>query len=315
MPERDKMKCLITGGAGFIGSSVVDRLLEMDYEVICLDNFDPYYDSKIKRANIAHNLSNKNFTLMEGDIRDEELLKKIIRDIDCVFHSAAQAGVKASVRDPKKTHDINTGGTLNLLKASLNSDVKRIINSSSSSVYGKIKYLPLDEEHPNMPISPYGASKLAAEHYCRIFSELYGLKTVSLRFFTVYGPRMRPDLAISAFADRALKDEPIEIFGDGTKTRDFTFIDDAVEGVVLAMEKGKKGAYNIGGGSRISIQELAEKIIAITKSKSRIIHSAAVKGDAEHTWADITKAKKELGWEPKTSIEKGLRGFIGRVKK
>ena len=162
---------LVTGGAGFIGSHVVDRLVQ-ENEVICLDNFDPYYDPIIKKRNIQHNTEDKNFRLVEGDIRDARLLKGLLVDVDYVIHEAAQAGVKASVKEPIKAHEVNTAGTLNLLEAALGVDVK-IIAASSSSVYGKVKYLPYDEAHPTNPISPYGVSKLAAEHYCRLFQELY----------------------------------------------------------------------------------------------------------------------------------------------
>jgi len=198
--------------------------------------------------------------------------------------------------------------------ACLDSDVKKFINASSSSVYGKIVYLPLDEEHPTSPISPYGASKLAAEHYCRIIREIYGLKTVSLRLFTVYGPRMRPDLAISIFTRRALRGEPIEIFGDGNYTRDFTYISDVIEAYILAMNKGG-GVYNIGGGRRITVNELATKIIEITGSKSKIVYTTPKKGDVEHTWANTEKAKRELGWYPKVDINEGLRMFISWSKR
>jgi len=195
-----------------------------------------------------------------------------------------------------------------LLEAARDSGVEKIINASSSSVYGTVEYLPFDESHPRRPVSPYGVSKLAAEEYCRVFSELYGLKTVSLRYFTVYGPRMRPDLAISIFTRKALANEPITIFGDGTKTRDFTYIEDIVRANLIAMQKGE-GPYNIGGGHRVSIQTLAEKIIEITGSASEIRYADAVKGDAEHTFADTKKAKSELGWIPKIDLEDGLRRY------
>jgi UDP-glucose 4-epimerase len=303
------MKILVTGGAGFIGSHMVDELIKK-HEVICLDNFDSYYDPRLKRRNIEHNLNNKNFEIVEGDVRDMSLLRKILREgIDCVVHEAAQPGVRFSIQNPGKAHGVNVTGTLNLLEASLDSDVKKIVNASSSSVYGRVRYLPFDEDHPTYPISPYGVSKLAAEHYCRIFQELYGLKTVSLRYFTVYGPRMRPDLAIHVFTKKALKNEPLKIFGDGTKTRDFTYIGDAVLATLLAIDKGE-GVYNVGGGNRVPIKALAEKIITLTGSKSRIILTEPVKGDVEHTLADNKKARKELGWNPKTSLEEGLKKFI-----
>jgi len=278
------------------------------YEVVCLDNFDMYYNPEIKRKNLAPFLSNPSFSLIEGDILEEGLLADILEDIDYIFHEAAQAGVRVSVGNPRKPHEVNTTGTLNLLEAALDSDVKKIVNASSSSVYGKVKYLPFDEDHPNQPTSPYGVSKLAAEHYCRVFSEVYGLKTVSLRYFTVYGPRMRPDLAINIFITAALRRQAISIFGDGSKTRDFTYIDDIVEANMIALRKGE-GVYNIGSGDRISIRDLAEKAKRITGSDSNIIYSNSVKGDAEHTQANIKKAERELGWIPRIDIDEGLRRY------
>ena len=200
------MRALVTGGAGFIGSHLCKRLLKDGYEVICLDNFDAYYDPRLKRENIAPILNKPGFKLIEGDVCDQPLAREIIcSGIDYVFHYAARAGVRASVKDPKKPHRVNTTGTLNILEACLSSKVKKLINASSSSVYGKVAYLPFDEAHPQNPISPYGVSKLAAEHYCRVFSEIHGLPTISLRLFTVYGPGIRPDLAISIFTRKALK--------------------------------------------------------------------------------------------------------------
>ncbi|MDI6881190.1 MAG: GDP-mannose 4,6-dehydratase, partial [Desulfitobacteriaceae bacterium] len=171
------------------------------------------------------------------------------------------------------------------------------------------------EKHPKTPVSPYGVSKLAAEHYCRVFNEVYGLKTTSLRLFTVYGPRMRPDLAISIFTRRALNNETIEIFGDGKKTRDFTYIDDVIEANMKAIKRGDRGVYNIGSGERISVIELAEKIIDITQSDSKIIFTDPRKGEAEHTWANIEKARKELNWEPKYDIHTGLKKYIEYVQR
>lgn len=299
---------MVTGGAGFIGSHLIEKLLSEGNEVICLDNFEDYYNPQIKRKNIEPFLENENFQLIEGDIRDKTLLKDIFRVTDYVFHEAAQAGVGISVKEPMKSHEINTTGTLNLLEAALDSDVKKIINASSSSVYGKVEYLPFDEKHPNQPVSPYGVSKLLAENYCRVFEELYGLKSVSLRYFTVYGPRMRPDLAISIFTKAALKNETITIFGDGKKTRDFTYIDDVVRANLICMKKGS-GVYNIGCGHSITINELASKIIEVNGSKSKIVYVDSVKGDAEHTLSSSEKAWKEIGWKPEISIDDGLERY------
>ncbi len=301
-------KCLVTGGAGFIGSHIIENLLNLGHEVVCLDNFDAYYSPQLKGKNIEPFMKNARFKLVEGDIRDKALLNRTLDGVEYVFHEAAQAGVRISVEDPMKPHEINATGTLNLLESVLDSDVRKLINASSSSVYGRVEYLPFDEAHPNQPVSPYGVSKLLVEHYCRVFEELYGLKSVSLRYFTVYGPRMRPDLAINIFTKAALKNEPITIFGDGKKTRDFTYVDDIVRANLVCMEKGS-GVYNIGAGNSISINDLARKIIEINESKSEIVYSDSVKGDAEHTLASSEKALKELAWKPEITVEEGLERY------
>ena len=300
---------MVTGGAGFIGSHIIQRFLQQKDEVICLDNFDPYYDPGIKLKNIEKFRSESHFKVIKGDILDKKLLKMILKDVDYIFHEAAQAGVCFSVKNAMKTHENNATGTLTLLETARNSDIKKIINASSSSVYGKVHYLPFDEKHPTCPVSPYGISKLMAEHYCRIYEELYGLKSVSLRYFTVYGPRMRPDLAINIFTNQALKNEPLIIFGDGNKTRDFTYIDDIIDANMLAIKNGS-GVYNVGGGHRVSIQELAEKVIEITHSSSQIIYKEPVPGDVIHTSANTDLIRKELGWNPKTTLEEGLMRYI-----
>lgn len=307
------MNFLVTGGAGFIGSHLCERLLEKG-EVVCLDNFDPYYSPEVKHKNIEPLLQHHDFELVEGSILDRQLLGRLFEGVDYVFHNAAQAGVRISVENPSKAHEVNATGTLNVLEAAVKSGVKKVINASSSSVYGKVSYLPFDEEHPNEPVSPYGVSKLAAEHYCRVFGEIFGLETISLRYFTVFGPRMRPDLAIYIFTRKALNNEPIEIFGDGEKTRDFTYIDNIVEGNMLAMKRGS-GAYNIGGGERVCINDLARKIVEIVGSDSEIIYSATMKGDAEHTWADVSKARKELGYVPGIGLDEGLKRYVRWVER
>ena len=306
------MKALVTGGAGFIGSHICERLLNDGNEVTCFDNFDPFYNPAVKRKNIEPFLPDTHFTLIEGDIRERALLNRILDGVDYVFHEAAQAGVRISVQDPLKTHNVNATGTLNLLEAARNSGIKKIINASSSSVYGSVEYLPFDEKHPKRPISPYGVTKLMAEEYCRVFQELYGLNSVSLRYFTVYGPRMRPDLAISIFSQHAKRNDSLTIFGDGAKTRDFTYVDDIVNANILATKKGA-GAYNIGGGHRISIQELAETIIKITGSKSEICYANKIKGDVNDTFADTENAKKELGWKSEIHLTEGLQRYLAWV--
>ncbi len=303
------MEILITGGAGFIGSHVADRFLRDGHSVRVLDNFDPYYSPGLKRQNVQANEGNENYKLIEGDVRDRETVKNAVKGADLIIHEAAQAGVRASVENPEKTISVNMDGTVNILSAAKDAGIKKIVFASSSSVYGKVHYLPFDEKHPTEPISPYGVTKVAGEGLCRVYSELYGMEIPMLRYFTVYGPRVRPDLAINAFFRKAMKNGPLEIFGDGSKTRDFTYIDDIVEGTMLAVEKGKTAPYNLGGGNRISVKELAEKIISISGSSSEIVYSEDQRGDVIDTMSNPEKAKRELGWEPKTKIEDGLKKY------
>lgn len=302
-------KVVITGGAGFIGSHIAEEVAK-EYEVVIIDNLDDYYSPDLKRRNLEILLANPNVRFIEGDITDSGLLRRVINsDVEFVYHEAAQAGVRISVENPFKPNQVNVLGTLNVLKASLDAGVKRVINASSSSVYGKVKYLPFDEAHPTMPVSPYGVSKLAAEHYCRVFYEVYGLPTVSLRYFTVYGPRMRPDLAISIFTQKMLANEPIMVYGDGKQTRDFTYIDDIVRVNRRLLETSAADGYamNVGGGHRITVNDLIAHLREITESESEVVYSDKQKGDAEHTLADTSLAGELVGYRPETTIEDGLR--------
>ena len=303
------MKVLITGGAGFIGSHIADRFLRDGHSARVLDNFYQYYSPELKRQNVKVNEGNENYELVEGDVRDQETVKNAVEGTDLIIHEAAQAGVRASVENPEKTVSINMDGTMNVLSTAKDTGVKKIVFASSSSVYGKVHYLPFDEKHPLEPISPYGVTKVAGEGLCRVYSELYGMEIPMLRYFTVYGPRVRPDLAINAFFRKAMKNEPLEIFGDGSKTRDFTYIDDIVDGTMLAVEKGKTTPYNLGGGNRISVKDLADKIISIAGSSSEIVYTEDQRGDVIDTMSNPEKAKKELGWEPKVRIEDGLKKY------
>ena len=305
-------KVVITGGAGFIGSHIAEEVAK-EYEVVIIDNLDDYYSPDLKRRNLKLLLANPNVRFIEGDITDSDLLRRVIdSDVEFVFHEAAQAGVRISVEDPFKPNNVNVLGTLNVLKASLDAGVKRVINASSSSVYGKVQYLPFDEAHPTMPVSPYGVSKLAAEHYCRVFYEVYGLPTVSLRYFTVYGPRMRPDLAISIFTRKMLANEPITVYGDGEQTRDFTYIDDIVRVNRKLLETSAADGYvmNVGGGHRITVNNLIAHLREITGSASEVVYSDKQKGDAEHTLADTSLAGELVGYRPEVSIRDGLGRFV-----
>ena len=305
-------KVVITGGAGFIGSHIAAEVAK-EYEVVIIDNLDDYYSPDLKRRNLEILLANPNVRFVEGDITDTDLLRRVIdSDVEFVYHEAAQAGVRISVENPFKPNNVNVLGTLNVLKASLDAGVKRVINASSSSVYGKVKYLPFDEAHPTMPVSPYGVSKLAAEHYCRVFYEVYGLPTVSLRYFTVYGPRMRPDLAISIFTRKMLANEPIMVYGNGEQTRDFTYVDDIVRVNRRLLETSAADGYamNVGGGHRITVNDLIAHLREITGSASEVVYSDKQKGDAEHTLADTSLAGRLVGYRPKVSIREGLGRFV-----
>lgn len=305
-------KVVITGGAGFIGSHIAAEVAK-EYEVAIIDNLDDYYSPDLKRRNLEILLANPNVRFVEGDITDTDLLRRVIdSDVEFVYHEAAQAGVRISVENPFKPNNVNVLGTLNVLKASLDAGVERVINASSSSVYGKVQYLPFDEAHPTMPVSPYGVSKLAAEHYCRVFYEVYGLPTVSLRYFTVYGPRMRPDLAISIFTGKMLANEPITVYGDGEQTRDFTYIDDIVRvnRGLLETSAADGHAMNVGGGHRITVNDLIAHLQEITGSASEVVYSDKQKGDAEHTLADTSLAGRLVGYRPEVSIRDGLGRFV-----
>ncbi|MDQ1252221.1 MAG: UDP-glucose 4-epimerase [Euryarchaeota archaeon] len=310
-------KIVITGGAGFIGSHIAENLARNGHEIIIVDNLDPYYSIDLKKKNLDTILNSGNATFVNADITDLARMKQIIDNtVDYVFHEAAQAGVRISVEDPFKPNDVNVLGTLNVLKASLDAGIKKVINASSSSVYGKVKYLPFDEQHPTEPVSPYGISKLAAEHYCRVFYEIYGLPTTSLRYFTVYGPRMRPDLAISIFTRKMLANEPITVFGDGEQTRDFTYINDVVEAnKKLLRNKITNGRIlNIGGGNRISVNDLIENLRSITGSTSEVINAGKQKGDTEDTLACVDLGNKLIGYKPLFDINKGLNKFVDWFK-
>lgn len=306
-------KIVITGRAGFIGSHIGEALARAGHEVVLVDNLDDYYSPELKKGNIHCVLRSGNASFAKMDVTNINSLKKIIdKDVDYVFHEAAQAGVRISVEDPFKPNNVNVLGTLNVLQASLEAGVKRVINASSSSVYGKVKYLPFDENHPTQPISAYGVSKLAAEHYCRVFYEVYGLPTVSLRYFTVYGPASSWDLAISIFTRNMMTNKTITIFGDGTQTRDFTYIEDVVKVNVRLLETDEADGkvINIGSGNRISVNDLVENLGEVVGVNPTIIYAERQKGDAEHTLADITLAKKLIGYKANVGIRQGLERFV-----
>lgn len=311
------MKILVTGGAGFIGGHLAETFTRDGHDVVVLDNFDAYYDTGIKERNVelaeqAAAAGDGSYTLVREDIRDADTVSDLVGPADFVFHHAAQAGVRMSVDNPQKPHSINVKGTLNILDAARDSDTVRVILASSSSVYGKPTYLPYDETHPTQPVSPYGVSKLAADHYTRVYHEIYGLPTVSLRYFTVYGPRMRPNMAISNFVSRCFNDCPPVVYGDGTQTRDFTYIDDAVRANQTLLETTAADGHvlNIGSTDTIEIRALAEMIRDQLAPDLDLAFDDRHDADADHTHADITKASELIGYEPSTPISNGVAQFI-----
>ncbi|NUE03531.1 GDP-mannose 4,6-dehydratase [Halorubraceae archaeon YAN] len=311
------MRILVTGGAGFIGSHLAECFARDGHNVTVLDNLEPYYDIGIKQHNIetarkATHESDGSYEFVQGSVTDPAIVQELITDIDIVYHQAAQAGVRTSVENPKKPNRINVDGTLTILEAARDADVTRVINASSSSVYGKPEYLPYDEEHPTTPVSPYGVSKLAAESYVRVFNEVYGLPTVSLRYFTVYGPRMRPNMAISNFVSRCTKGSPPVIYGTGEQTRDFTYINDVFQANRTLLTDGAADGevLNIGSTDNIDIHTLAEVVRDEIDPSLDLTYDDRHAGDAEHTHADITKASDLIDYEPTLSIREGVRKFI-----
>jgi len=308
------MKILVTGGAGFIGSSVVDRLLARGDSVVCLDNFDEFYKPAIKRRNIEAALKSPNFKLIEGDIRDLGLLKKLFAEekIDMVFHPAARAGVRPSIIDPMLYEDVNIKGTMNLLEMAKEHKLKGFIFASSSSVYGKNKKVPFSEvDSVDNPISPYAATKKACELICYTYHNLYNINITCLRFFTVYGPRQRPEMAIHKFTRLIDEGRPVPMFGDGLSKRDYTYIDDIVDGVIKAVDHN--APYDIINLGESQTTELRELIGFIEKNlgKKAVIESHPDQpGDVPITYADITKAKKVLGYDPQTKAEAGVKKFV-----
>lgn len=309
------MKCLVTGVAGFIGSHLGERLLLEGCQVIGIDNFADYYPKSIKEANIVGLRKERNFEFIEGNLFDVRL-SKLLDGVDVVFHQSAQAGVRASWgRNFKIYTDNNILATQMLLEACRESPVEKFVYASSSSVYGDTKDLPMRESSLPCPVSPYGVSKLAAEHLCCLYYKNFGIPAVSLRYFTVYGARQRPDMAFHRFFRWTMEDKPLKVYGDGEQSRDFTHVDDIVEANWLAYQKAQPGeVFNIGGGSRITLNEAIEVMKKIMDRDVEVHCQGVQKGDVRHTSADITKAQEKLGYMPKVSIQDGLRAEYEWIK-
>ena len=308
---------LVTGCAGFIGSHLAETLLGQGKQVIGIDNFDPYYSIELKKKNIEILKGFGNFHFIEGDIFGDDVLNSAFEnEVSVVYHLAASAGVRNSIKHPTFYCRNDILGTAKLLEYSKNNNVKKFVFASSSSVYGEVseEELPMKETSNPKPISPYSLSKLNGEMWCQLYRELYGLDTVMLRYFTVYGPRQRPDEAFTKFITKIIKGEQIQIYGDGEQTRDFIFVRDIINGTLLAAEKGS-GIYNLGGGNRISVNKMVSVLRSVMDSEINLINIEKQQGDVPHTCADISKARNELGYEPSVSLEEGTRMHVEWAKK
>ncbi|HEY8562350.1 MAG TPA: GDP-mannose 4,6-dehydratase [Pyrinomonadaceae bacterium] len=309
-------RILVTGGAGFIGSHLVDKLLaENAWRVSALDNFNDFYAPEIKRANLARHRDNPDFQLFEADICDAENLRRIFAEnrFDAIVHLAAWAGVRPSLLNPKLYTEVNVGGTLSLLEAAREAGVRKFVFGSSSSVYGINSKIPFAEDDKiDRPISPYAATKAAGELLCHTFSHLYDVRTVCLRFFTVYGARQRPDLAVHKFSKLIAKGEPIPVFGDGTTRRDYTYVDDIIQGVRAAIDYDKSNyeIFNLGESETIELKDLIGLLEENLGKKAVIDRQPPQPGDVPLTYADISKARALLGYHPKTKIEQGIPKFV-----
>jgi UDP-glucose 4-epimerase len=301
------MRALVTGVAGFIGSTLAERLLTEGADIVGLDSFTDHYPRALKERNLLAAKGNPRFRFVESRIQDADLTS-LLADRTHVFHLAAQAGVRKSWgRDFSVYTSNNIEATQVLLEACVGLTLERIVYSSSSSVYGDDTPLPMREDATPRPVSPYGVTKLAAEQLCYLYHLNERLPTVSLRYFTVYGPRQRPDMGFHKFLRATLLDQPITVYGDGDQTRDFTFVHDAVAANLAAATRGIPGrVYNIGGGSRVSINEVLDMIGRVSGRRPRVTIDPAQKGDMRHTYADTSLARTDLGFAPKTGLEEGL---------
>ncbi|MHA1492314.1 MAG: GDP-mannose 4,6-dehydratase [Promethearchaeota archaeon] len=302
---------LITGAAGFIGSHLTEELLKYDNYLILIDNLNDYYKGKEEQLKqITKNFEiSKDYEFIKADLVDKSIYNKINSEIDIIFHLAAQAGVRYSIQNAAEVANNNIVSTVNIFEYAVQNNVKKVINASSSSVYGNPIYAPLDENHPKNPISPYAVSKLCGEIYADLYFRENNLPVTSLRFYTVYGPRGRPDMAIRKFLNLMFQDEKITIYGDGEQIRDFTFVSDIVNGLILSVESnGSSGEiFNLGCSNPITVNQLVDKLYVITGKEKNVEYVEKQKGDVEITHSNIEKAKKILNFCPKIKIEEGLK--------
>ena len=310
------MHVLVTGAAGFIGSHLCERLLRDGHTVTGLDHFNAFYDPALKERNVAaiQQVGGDRFTLARVDLRDLPALQAAMIGVDAVVHLAAMAGVQPSIRDPLIYEDINVRGTLHVLEAMREAGIKRLVFASSSSVYGNAQRVPFSEDEPvDRPISPYAATKKAGELLCHTWHHLHGISVICLRFFTVYGPRQRPDLAIAKFIRMIANDEPIALYGDGSSSRDYTYVLDTVDGIARALAATTVPRYeifNIGNSGPIALRELVAHIETAVGKSARIQWQPMQPGDVERTWADLTHAQAALGYLPQTPIADGIAAQV-----
>jgi UDP-glucuronate 4-epimerase len=309
------MNFLVTGGAGFIGSHVCERLLAAGHAVWALDDLNGFYDPSLKRRNLAEiQTLHKPFVFIEGDVADRPCVERLFREVklDQVIHLAARAGVRPSLEQPALYRRVNVEGTANILEAARASGVTKITLASSSSVYGVNSKVPFAESDPVFsPISPYAASKLACEALGHVYHHVYGMDIVMLRFFTVYGPRQRPDLAIHKFARHIAAGQPIEIFGDGSSARDYTYITDIVDGIMACVRQNLGyEIFNLGGSNPTKLSRLVELLEAALGKKALVERKPDQPGDVPQTWADVSKSARRLGYAPKVKIEEGIPLFV-----
>jgi UDP-glucuronate 4-epimerase len=309
------MHVLVTGGAGFIGSHLVDSLLADGHHVTVLDSFDPFYDRSVKEANIESHRQCATWRLVEANLRDVSRLRQtLVGDYDCIVHLAARAGVRPSIADPIGYQQVNVEGTHNVLEFARERGIKQFVFASSSSVYGINPRVPWSEDdHVLQPISPYASTKVSGELLGHVYSELFGIRFIALRFFTVYGPRQRPDLAIHKFARMMLHGEPIPVFGDGNSRRDYTYIDDIVSGVRAAIEYDATPfeVINLGNNQTVSLLDMIQGLQLALSRKAELQWLPPQPGDVPQTWANIEKAQALLGYSPSTAYLDGARRFAG----
>jgi UDP-glucuronate 4-epimerase len=314
-------RILITGGAGFIGSHLVDHLMaEGDWQITIIDDFNNFYDPSIKRANIKRHLARADYRLIEADIRDYDGIRQALGEtqFDCIVHLAARAGVRPSLTEPRLYVETNINGTMNLLELARERGTKQFVFGSSSSVYGENEKVPFSEDDPIFnPISPYAATKAAGELICHTYSHLHSMRIVCLRFFTVYGARQRPDLAIHKFTNLISRGRPIPVFGDGTTRRDYTYIDDIVAGVRAAIDYDQSiyEVINLGESRTVELRELISLLENALGQTATIDRQPMQPGDVPQTFADIAKARKLLNYNPQTQIEEGIRKFVEWFRK